>query len=210
MEVRRGLFRSIASYSGDSNNNGVSGACGDDGETSIVKKASPTIARTASHTTLPNAPDLGTDPLSHTTTMSGGDNPTGSVDFTVYKVDQQAQVSDQTTHVDSDAGIFFLMIRRPPRSTLFPYTTLFRSIASYSGDSNNNGVSGACGDDGETSIVKKASPTIARSAERRVGTEGRSRGTPKHSNKKTVSGGANPTASVDFTVYKVDPQAPAC
>src|SRR5258708_31931877 len=29
--------------------------------------------------------------------------------------------------------LFFLMIRRPPRSTLFPYTTLFRSIfpASY-------------------------------------------------------------------------------
>src|SRR3712207_7601543 len=25
--------------------------------------------------------------------------------------------------------IFFLMIRRPPRSTLFPYTTLFRSDA---------------------------------------------------------------------------------
>src|SRR3712207_8558714 len=25
------------------------------------------------------------------------------------------------------AGVFFLMIRRPPRSTLFPYTTLFRS-----------------------------------------------------------------------------------
>src|SRR3712207_8891089 len=28
------------------------------------------------------------------------------------------------THVSS---FFFLMIRRPPRSTLFPYTTLFRS-----------------------------------------------------------------------------------
>src|SRR5258708_6820395 len=25
--------------------------------------------------------------------------------------------------------VFFLMIRRPPRSTLFPYTTLFRSSA---------------------------------------------------------------------------------
>src|SRR5438045_8899274 len=25
--------------------------------------------------------------------------------------------------------VFFLMIRRPPRSTLFPYTTLFRSLA---------------------------------------------------------------------------------
>src|SRR2546425_5266436 len=26
---------------------------------------------------------------------------------------------------------FFLMIRRPPRSTLFPYTTLFRSVAAF-------------------------------------------------------------------------------
>src|SRR3712207_8967362 len=26
-------------------------------------------------------------------------------------------------------SFFFLMIRRPPRSTLFPYTTLFRSLA---------------------------------------------------------------------------------
>src|SRR3712207_8362988 len=31
--------------------------------------------------------------------------------------------------------LFFLMIRRPPRSTLFPYTTLFRSrVAGLDGD----------------------------------------------------------------------------
>src|SRR3712207_8004944 len=29
---------------------------------------------------------------------------------------------------------FFLMIRRPPRSTLFPYTTLFRSHVAPCGD----------------------------------------------------------------------------
>src|SRR5256885_11845516 len=29
-----------------------------------------------------------------------------------------------------DLSFFFLMIRRPPRSTLFPYTTLFRSEGS--------------------------------------------------------------------------------
>src|SRR2546429_6525895 len=28
---------------------------------------------------------------------------------------------------------FFLMIRRPPRSTLFPYTTLFRSVCARCG-----------------------------------------------------------------------------
>src|SRR3712207_9051925 len=35
---------------------------------------------------------------------------------------------------------FFLMIRRPPRSTLFPYTTLFRSaeeVAEVGGDERN-------------------------------------------------------------------------
>src|SRR3989441_7052558 len=33
------------------------------------------------------------------------------------------------------------MIRRPPRSTLFPYTTLFRSpSAAIYGDANNDGV----------------------------------------------------------------------
>src|SRR3712207_9499110 len=30
-------------------------------------------------------------------------------------------------YIDSVYFFFFLMIRRPPRSTLFPYTTLFRS-----------------------------------------------------------------------------------
>src|ERR1022692_4691505 len=32
------------------------------------------------------------------------------------------------------AFFFFLMIRRPPRSTLFPYTTLFRSMDIQHGD----------------------------------------------------------------------------
>src|SRR6266511_3719400 len=32
-----------------------------------------------------------------------------------------------------DLCFFFLMIRRPPRSTLFPYTTLFRSLERFAG-----------------------------------------------------------------------------
>src|SRR5438132_3620205 len=42
------------------------------------------------------------------------------------------------TYPFSFSFFFFLMIRRPPRSTLFPYTTLFRSddsrVLAYSGD----------------------------------------------------------------------------
>src|SRR3712207_7457941 len=33
--------------------------------------------------------------------------------------------------------MFFLMIRRPPRSTLFPYTTLFRSCQNLPGETND-------------------------------------------------------------------------
>src|SRR3989338_1762359 len=36
--------------------------------------------------------------------------------------------------------VFFLMIRRPPRSTLFPYTTLFRSISGGQNSSRLNDV----------------------------------------------------------------------
>src|SRR3712207_7531198 len=38
--------------------------------------------------------------------------------------------------------LFFLMIRRPPRSTLFPYTTLFRSVGT-SGSAYEEGLEAA-------------------------------------------------------------------
>src|SRR5258708_29968760 len=37
------------------------------------------------------------------------------------------KVMRHTLGVSLNIRLFFLMIRRPPRSTLFPYTTLFRS-----------------------------------------------------------------------------------
>src|SRR5260221_1202615 len=43
---------------------------------------------------------------------------------------------------------FFLMIRRPPRSTLFPYTTLFRSAFEQCVDVGA-GAAEVIGDDGE-------------------------------------------------------------
>src|SRR3989449_9499474 len=35
----------------------------------------------------------------------------------------------QSRFMEFGIFFFFLMIRRPPRSTLFPYTTLFRSVS---------------------------------------------------------------------------------
>src|SRR5207253_11238380 len=44
---------------------------------------------------------------------------------------------------------FFLMTRPPPRSTLFPYTTLFRSISGHGGEMNVSGATGGLTIDGE-------------------------------------------------------------
>src|SRR2546427_54907 len=42
--------------------------------------------------------------------------------------DEGGPMTDGATNAGSIyQGVFFLMIRRPPRSTLFPFTTLFRS-----------------------------------------------------------------------------------
>src|ERR1022692_4817676 len=69
----------------------------------------------------------------------------------------------------------FLMIRRPPRSTLFPYTTLFRSQAAHQPKWMDSPLrrEGA-------GTLSAAFGWPARSEERRVGKECRSRWSPYH------------------------------
>src|SRR5439155_24679186 len=84
------------------------------------------------------------------------------------------------SHLQLDAILFFfLMIRRPPRSTLFPYTTLFRSVlvadlregvaAAHALLVGRRSFEDACRDD-----------VAFRSEERRVGKECRYRWSPYH------------------------------
>src|SRR3712207_7870914 len=47
---------------------------------------------------------------------------------------------------------FFLMIRRPPRSTLFPYTTLFRSVDGKLTTSDLNLTASGTGGNGKNSV----------------------------------------------------------
>src|SRR3712207_8879517 len=61
--------------------------------------------------------------------------------------------------------LFFLMIRRPPRSTLFPYTTLFRSLH---GVGRRHGVR-----------PERADPRIRRQRQRRQRLPGAGEGGPE-------------------------------
>src|SRR3989441_1146404 len=82
---------------------------------------------------------------------------------------------------DGLVEFFFLMIRRPPRSTLFPYTTLFRS--------HERGLLAGveAGQSSVVEVVRAVTMTVSlpllvacRSEERRVGKECRSRWATYH------------------------------
>src|SRR5437762_4546532 len=61
------------------------------------------------------------------------------------------------TYVSSFLYFFFLMIRRPPRSTLFPYTTLFRSVGQQ--------LSCGCGKGNDSQLDRRIGVVDARSEE---------------------------------------------
>src|SRR5256885_15432248 len=73
------------------------------------------------------------------------------------------------------------MIRRPPRSTLFPYTTLFRSPSCSIAESRGNDYSAGTP---PSSIGRGDFLYFLRSGEGRVGEEGRFRGVPVYLKKK--------------------------
>jgi uncharacterized repeat protein (TIGR01451 family) len=147
-----GTYHWIATYSGDAKNLGSAGACGDAGENDTVNKVNPAIATTASGTVI-----VGGN-VSDTATVSGGLNPTGTVTFKLYGP------NDATCATDP----IFTSANRPlsgGSATSAAFTTsqvgTYRWIATYNGDANNNAVSGACNDSGETVVVNPTSPTIA-------------------------------------------------
>src|SRR3990167_8293500 len=53
------------------------------------------------------------------------ENQPGNIDTTLSRSEEHT--SELQSQSNLLCPLFFLMIRRPPRSTLFPYTTLFRS-----------------------------------------------------------------------------------
>src|SRR5438034_10558281 len=95
---------------------------------------------------------------------------------------------------------FFSLLRLPPRSTLFPYTTLFRSASTASSRPRGEGTprrsraSTSPRDAGRSGSVRAAythsRSRSARSEERRVGKEGRCRWARGLQEKNKVEQGA--------------------
>src|SRR4030095_17054778 len=87
--------------------------------------------------------------------------------------------------------LFFLMIRRPPRSTLFPYTTLFRSLVLLRShdDTERIGrtVDDAAGEADRKSTRLNSSHTVISYAVFCLTKKKRTRSSTKHGNPRGVS-----------------------
>src|SRR2546430_8010352 len=82
---------------------------------------------------------------------------------------------------------FFLMIRRPPRSTLFPYTTLFRSLLQRAGDGPHQPGGWSGGGDGDVVFGGERGPDGAAVGDDRVEVGGDRKSTRLNSSHSQIS-----------------------
>jgi hypothetical protein len=193
-----GTYRWRATYSGDANNNGVTGACNAANENVVVTPNTPTLATTAS-------PDitLGAGTLTDTATVTGRSNPLAgaTIVFRLYGPDD-ATCADPA--IFTSAPVTYPVAGGPVTSPAFTPTAAgtYRWRATYSGDANNNPVTGACNAANENVVVAPATPTIATTAspDTTLGAPG------GLTDNATVTGRSNPlsSATVTFTLYGPD------
>src|SRR5437016_1560773 len=150
-----GTYRWIASYSGDTNNNGFTTTCNEAGETSTVNRASPTM------TTSATATQTAGGTIQDTATLSGGTSPTGTTSLSLYGPNDASCGGSATSA--GNATFICNGSYSSSAETLTLHDAL-PILASYSGDTNNNGFTTTCNEAGETSTVNRASPTMTTSA----------------------------------------------
>lgn len=185
-----GTYRWIATYSGDPQNNGVSGVCGDPTETFFVytiivdyfltAQASPSVA-------------VGGQ-ITDTARLLGADHPTGTVVFVLFGPDDATcatpPIFTSAAVSASDDGTF----TSSPFTPTTPGTYWWR--ATYSGDENIGSQSTSCHNPAEAVSVTQAQPSITTTA-----TASARLGEPIH-DRATLAGGFDPTGTITFDAFR--------
>ncbi|QNS04055.1 Ig-like domain-containing protein [Streptomyces xanthii] len=98
------------------------------------------------------------DSITDSATLAGGNNPTGTITFRAFDAAGCAagdQVFTSTVPVDNGNGTYTSEPFTPTAVGTYYWT------AQYSGDANNSPSASACGDDNESSEIKKANASIS-------------------------------------------------
>jgi hypothetical protein len=200
--TQSGTYRWVAAYSGDANNNTVTGACNAANEKTVVAAASPSIATNASANVA-----LGAGTLSDVATVSGRSNPLAgaTITFTLYGPNDATCAGPPA--FSPSAVVAYPVGGGQVSSPAFTPTQsgTYRWVAAYSGDANNNAVTGACNAANEKTVVAAASPSIATNASANVAL-----GAGTLSDVATVSGRSNPLAGATITWTLFGPNDATC
>jgi hypothetical protein len=150
-----------------------------------VNVVTPALSTVASATTAAG------QPISDAANLSGGSSPTGNLTFRLYGPNDSTCTAVIFTSVQAVAG------NGAYSSSAFTTALIgtYRWIATYSGDANNNPVSGVCNEPNETVVVSKATPNLSTHASAGVPVGG------KISDTATIANGANPTGVLIFNLY---------
>ncbi len=140
-----GVYRWVASYSGDYSNEATAGACGETGETVTVSKASAVLSTSASAgVTVGGA-------VHDEALLSGGSLPGGSIVFKLYG---PADAGCASSPVYSSPAVVVSGDGGYESGEFAPSAPgVYRWVASYSGDSDNEAGAGACGEAGESVTI---------------------------------------------------------
>jgi hypothetical protein len=148
-----GEFRWTASYSGDANNNPVDLACNATNQTSVVAKASPGLAGTAT-----SAVTVG-ETITDEVTLSGGFSPGGEIVFRAYGPgDQACATTPAYEHSVAVSG------NGAYSAGFAPGPGLYRWTVEYTGDADNEAIALACGAANQASAVGTIEVTLASDA----------------------------------------------
>ncbi|WP_166388832.1 choice-of-anchor A family protein [Catellatospora methionotrophica] len=186
-----GVYRWIASYSGDANNAGVSTLCNDANESVVV---GPAVVTPALTTDASDGVTLGGQ-VSDTATLTGGQNPTGTITFSLYGPDSAACLG---TPVFSSAAPVSGNGNYASQQFTPTQTGTYRWVASYSGDAGNAPVTTACLDPNESVAVAAVAPTLTTDASDNITLGG------QVNDVATLAGGSAPTGSITFNLYGPD------
>ncbi len=184
-----GSYYWIATYSGDTNNAAAAGSCGDTGEVSVVHQAHPQISTTAT-------PSVTIDStISDVAHLTGGVAPTGTITFHLYSdnaCQHEILAAQSVKNVSSGNGDYLSDAYAPTAVGTYYW------IAVYSGDTNNAGATGSCGDTGETSTVNKGPASLTTTQTLR----------PQDAVNVVSGVGGTPSGPVTFSLF--DPSNQTC
>ncbi len=178
-----GSYRWTVEYTGDSNNQPASLACGAPNQTSTVVKASPSLAGLASSGTVGVT-------ISDSVTFSAGFNAGGSLHFRAFAPGDSS--CSGAAQYEATVGVSGNATYAPAGFT--PGAGSYRWTVEYTGDSGNEAESIPCGAANQESVVSKAVPSLTGTATSvQVGS--------MITDNVTLAGGHNPSGNLHFRAF---------